>query len=146
MRCWPRWTPAARPARRRRELVEADVGSAWTGLPEGSGSGRSARGTGCRTRATVVDTATKIEFIDRLADAGLPVIEATSFVRADRVPQLADAAEVHGRHHARPGVRYPVLVPNERGLEAALASDARDIAVFASATETFARAQPRTAR
>jgi hydroxymethylglutaryl-CoA lyase len=94
---------------------------------------------GLQNEATVVDTATKIALVDRLAAAGLPVVEATSFVRADRVPQLADAAEVMAGIARRPGTRYPVLVPNGRGLDAALAADARDIAVFASATDAFAR-------
>ena len=93
---------------------------------------------GLQNESVVIDTATKVAFIDRLADAGLPVIEATSFVRADRIPQLADGAQVMAGITRRPGTRYPVLVPNIRGLDAALAADARDIAVFASATETFA--------
>ncbi len=93
---------------------------------------------GLQNEAAVIDTGTKIAFIDRLTDAGLPVVEATSFVRADRIPQLADGAEVMAGISRRPGIRYPVLVPNEKGLDAALAADARDIAVFASATQTFA--------
>ncbi len=93
---------------------------------------------GLQNEASVIDTDTKIAFIDRLTSAGLPVVEATSFVRADRIPQLADGADVMAGISRRPGTRYPVLVPNERGLDAALAADARDIAVFASATETFA--------
>ena len=94
---------------------------------------------GLQNESVVVDTATKVELIDRLTAAGLPVVEATSFVRADRVPQLADAAEVMAGITRREGVRYPVLVPNMRGLEGALASDVTDIAVFASATDAFAR-------
>ena len=94
---------------------------------------------GLQNEATVIATEVKIEFIDRLAAAGVPVIEATSFVRADRIPQLADGAAVMAGITRVPGVRYPVLVPNARGLEAAIACDARDIAVFASATETFAQ-------
>lgn len=93
---------------------------------------------GLQNEASVIDTDTKITFIDRLTDAGLPIVEATSFVRADRIPQLADGAKVMAGISRRPGTRYPVLVPNEKGLDAALAADARDIAVFASATETFA--------
>lgn len=93
---------------------------------------------GLQNEASIIDTGTKIAFIDRLTDAGLPVVEATSFVRADRIPQLADGAEVMAGISRRPGTRYPVLVPNKRGLDEALAADARDIAVFASATETFA--------
>ena len=94
---------------------------------------------GLQNEAAVVDTATKIELVDRLAAAGLPVVEATSFVRPDRVPQLADAAEVMAGITRVPGVRYPVLVPNLRGLDAAIASGAGEIAVFASATDSFAR-------
>lgn len=93
---------------------------------------------GLQNEARVIDTDTKIAFIDRLTDAGLPVVEATSFVRADRIPQLADGPKVMAGITRRPGTRYPVLVPNEKGLDAALAADARDIAVFASATQTFA--------
>lgn len=94
---------------------------------------------GLQNEAAVVDTATKIELVDRLAAAGLPVVEATSFVRPDRVPQLADAAEVMEGITRREGVRYPVLVPNVRGLDAAIAAGATEIAVFASATDSFAR-------
>lgn len=94
---------------------------------------------GLQNESTVIDTATKVEFIERLADAGLPIVEATSFVRPEWVPQLADAAEVLGSLDRAPGVRYPVLVPNMRGLERALDCGVTDIAVFASATETFAQ-------
>lgn len=94
---------------------------------------------GLQNESGVIDTATKIELIDRLADAGLGIVEATSFVRPDRVPQLADAREVMAGITRREGVRYPVLVPNLRGLESALDCGATDIAIFASATETFAQ-------
>lgn len=94
---------------------------------------------GLQNEASVIETATKIEFINRLTDSGLPVVEATSFVRADRIPQLADGAEVMAGISRRAGTRYPVLVPNIKGLESAVAADAKDIAVFASATETFAQ-------
>jgi hydroxymethylglutaryl-CoA lyase len=94
---------------------------------------------GLQNEKTVVDTATKIAFIDRLSGAGLPVVEATSFVRADRVPQLADGAEVMAGIRRLDGVRYPVLVPNLRGLDGALAAGAADVAVFASATDSFAQ-------
>ncbi|MFM1967095.1 MAG: hydroxymethylglutaryl-CoA lyase [Actinomycetota bacterium] len=94
---------------------------------------------GLQNESAVIDTATKVEFIDRLTAAGLGVVEATSFVRPDRVPQLADATEVMARLTRRDGVRYPVLVPNMRGLESALDADASDIAIFASATEAFAQ-------
>ena len=94
---------------------------------------------GLQNEPGIVPTAVKIALIERLIDAGLPVVESTSFVRADRIPQLADGAEVMTRIRRVPGRRYPVLVPNLRGLEAAIAVDARDIAVFASATDSFAQ-------
>lgn len=93
---------------------------------------------GLQNESTIVPTPVKIEFVERLAAAGLPVVETTSFVRADRVPQLADGYEVLTKVTRRDGVRYPVLVPNLRGLEAAVTAGANDIAVFASATDSFA--------
>jgi hydroxymethylglutaryl-CoA lyase len=93
---------------------------------------------GLQNEATTVPVAVKLEFIRRLVDAGVRVVEATSFVSPTWVPQLADAAEVVAGLR-RDGVRYPVLVPNERGLERALAAGVDEIAIFASATETFAR-------
>jgi hydroxymethylglutaryl-CoA lyase len=95
---------------------------------------------GLQNESAVVPAATKVEFVARLASAGLRTIEATSFVRPEWVPQLADAEEVLGALVPAAGaVRYPVLVPNARGLDRALALGARDVAVFASATETFSR-------
>ncbi len=94
---------------------------------------------GLQAEPRVVPTATKIALIERLAEAGLPVVEATSFVSPRRVPQLADGAEVLRGVRRRPGVAYPVLVPNLRGLEEALAAGAREVAVFGSATETFSQ-------
>jgi hydroxymethylglutaryl-CoA lyase len=93
---------------------------------------------GLQNESSVVPTAVKSEFIERLVDAGHTVVEATSFVHPRWVPQLADAAEVLDGLTRREGVRYPVLVPNERGLDRALERDVTEIAVFASATETFA--------
>ncbi|MER7501517.1 hydroxymethylglutaryl-CoA lyase [Nonomuraea pusilla] len=93
---------------------------------------------GLQNEAAIVPVEVKAEFIDRLADAGHTVIEATSFVHPRWVPQLADAGELLARLDRRPGVRYPVLVPNERGLDRALEHGVTEIAVFASATETFA--------
>jgi hydroxymethylglutaryl-CoA lyase len=81
----------------------------------------------------------KAEFIRRLAAAGLRTIEVTSFVHPAWVPQLADAEEVLDAIGPDAVDRMPVLVPNERGLDRALAKDVRDIAIFASATETFAQ-------
>ena len=95
---------------------------------------------GLQNESSVVPTERKVAFIEALAGAGLPVVEATSFVSPKAVPQLADADEVMRMVHRRPGVRYPVLVPNERGLERALAAGADAIALFTAATEAFARA------
>jgi hydroxymethylglutaryl-CoA lyase len=94
---------------------------------------------GLQNESTTVDVGVKAEFIARLADAGLRVIEATSFVRPEWVPQLADAEQLVDTFERVAGVRYPVLVPNERGLDRALDKGIRDIAIFGSATETFAR-------
>lgn len=94
---------------------------------------------GLQNEAAAVDVAVKAELLDRLAAAGLTVLEATSFVHPRWVPQLADAPELLARLQRRRGVRYPVLVPNERGLVRALQAGVSDIAVFASATESFAR-------
>lgn len=95
---------------------------------------------GLQNEAGVVPTDVKVAFVDRLADAGLTRIETTSFVHPEWVPQLADAAELLASLERRPGVRYPVLVPNEKGLDRALAAGVSEIAIFASATESFARA------
>ncbi len=94
---------------------------------------------GLQHEATVVPTAVKAELIARLVDAGSRTVEVTSFVSPRWVPQLADAAELFARLEWRDGVRYPVLVPNLAGLDRARAVGVRDIAVFASATESFAR-------
>jgi hydroxymethylglutaryl-CoA lyase len=93
---------------------------------------------GLQNEPGVIPTQTKLAFIERLADAGLSIIEATSMVHPRWVPQLADADDLLGRLPRRDGVRYPVLVPNPKGLARALAAGVTDIAVFASATETFA--------
>ncbi|MEY7972795.1 hydroxymethylglutaryl-CoA lyase [Saccharomonospora xinjiangensis] len=94
---------------------------------------------GLQNEANVVPVEVKLEFLDRLALAGLTTLEATSFVHPKWVSQLADAEELLSRLSPRDGVRYPVLVPNERGLSRALAAGVSHIAVFASATETFAQ-------
>ncbi|WP_282696271.1 hydroxymethylglutaryl-CoA lyase [Streptomyces sp. CC208A] len=94
---------------------------------------------GLQNEKTAVPTAVKAEFIRRLAAAGLSTVEATSFVHPRWVPQLADAEELFPLVKDLP-VRLPVLVPNERGLDRALALGAREVAVFASATESFAKA------
>jgi len=84
-----------------------------------------------------VPTAVKVELVDRLADAGLQSVEAGSFVSPKWVPQMADSAEVMARIRRKPGVAYPVLVPNMKGLEAAIAAKATEVAGFAAATEAF---------
>ncbi len=83
---------------------------------------------------------TKIEFIHRLVDCGLTIVEATSFVSPRWVPQLADAAEVMSGLRVTDQVRLPVLVPNATGLQRALAAGAREVAVVVSSTESFAQA------
>ncbi|MCU0894251.1 MAG: hydroxymethylglutaryl-CoA lyase [Rhodospirillales bacterium] len=86
-----------------------------------------------------VPTAVKIALIDRLGAAGLPVIEAGSFVQPRRVPQMADTAAVLAGIGRRAGARYPVLVPNVEGLRRAVAAGAAEVAVFAAASESFSR-------
>ncbi|TCO24871.1 hydroxymethylglutaryl-CoA lyase [Kribbella steppae] len=93
---------------------------------------------GLQNESAIVDVAVKAEFIHRLVEAGLTTVETTSFVHPKWVPQLADAAELLAALDLSDAVRAPVLVPNERGLDRALAANVREIAIFASATETFA--------
>jgi hydroxymethylglutaryl-CoA lyase len=94
---------------------------------------------GLQNEAVLVPTAVKVELIERLADAGLPTVEAGSFVSPKWVPQMADTAEVLAQVKRKPGVAYPVLVPNLKGLEGALASGVEEIAVFGAASESFSR-------
>jgi hydroxymethylglutaryl-CoA lyase len=94
---------------------------------------------GLQNEPAVVPTQVKVGLIDRLTDAGLPAIEATSFVSPKWVPQMSDAAAVMGAIRKRSGVRYPVLTPNMRGFEAALAAGCDEVAVFVAASETFSR-------
>ena len=94
---------------------------------------------GLQNEKATIATADKIELIDRLSGTGLRSIEATSFVSPKWVPQLADAAEVFTGIHRAPGVRYPVLVPNEQGYERARAVGVEEIAVFTAASEAFNR-------
>jgi isopropylmalate/homocitrate/citramalate synthase len=98
---------------------------------------------GLQNEAAIVPSAAKVRFIEMLATAGLPVVEATSFVHPEAVPQLADADQVLPAIDRRPGVRYPVLVPNMRGMERAIAAGADAIAVFTAASEAFAQANIR---
>lgn len=94
---------------------------------------------GLQNEKTVVPVETKALLVGRLAAAGLTAVETTSFVHPKWVPQLADAEDLLSRLDRAPGVRYPVLVPNERGLDRALEHGVTEIAIFGSATETFAR-------
>jgi hydroxymethylglutaryl-CoA lyase len=94
---------------------------------------------GLQNEQAAVSTADKIEFINRLSAAGLPVIEVSAFVSPKWVPQMADAAAVFGGIVKRPGTRYSALVPNVAGLERAMAAGVTEIAVFAAASETFSR-------
>lgn len=94
---------------------------------------------GLQNEPGLVPTAVKVTLIEQLAEAGLPAVEATSFVSPKWVPQMADAAEVMARIRRLPGVSYPVLVPNLKGLDAALAAGAEEVAIFGAATESFSR-------
>jgi hydroxymethylglutaryl-CoA lyase len=94
---------------------------------------------GLQNEPAAVPTEIKVGLIDRLGDAGLPAIEATSFVSPKWVPQMADNAQVMAAIRRRPGVRYPVLTPNLKGFEAALAAGCDEVAVFVAASETFSR-------
>jgi hydroxymethylglutaryl-CoA lyase len=92
---------------------------------------------GLQNESEPIPTPTKLRFIDLLADAGLREIEATSFVSPGAIPQLADGDELMAGLQRRPGVRYPVLVPNERGLERAVNANVDAICVFTAASQTF---------
>ncbi len=94
---------------------------------------------GLQNEAARIPSADKVAFVERLAAAGLPVIEVTSFVRPDRVPQLADARDVFAALTPRPGTRYTALVPNLTGLREALAAGVREVAIFAAASEGFSQ-------
>jgi hydroxymethylglutaryl-CoA lyase len=94
---------------------------------------------GLQNEKAMVPTDVKVALIDLLTDAGLPAIEATSFVSAQWVPQMSDAAEVMARIRRKPNVRYPVLTPNMKGFDAAMAAQADEVAVFVAASETFSR-------
>ncbi len=92
---------------------------------------------GLQNEKRTVSAQIKIDLIERLAEAGLPVVEAGAFVSPRWVPQMADSAEVLAGIARAPGVGYPVLVPNMKGFEAALRAGAREIAVFGAASEAF---------
>jgi len=92
---------------------------------------------GLQNEDALVPAAAKVAFVEALAAAGLPVVEVTSFVSPRAIPQLADAEEVFGSVRRRDDVRYPVLVPNLRGMARAEAAGADAVAVFTAASETF---------
>ncbi|MGZ5288868.1 MAG: hydroxymethylglutaryl-CoA lyase [Actinomycetota bacterium] len=92
---------------------------------------------GLQNEPVAVSADAKVGFVEALADAGLRIVEATSFVAPSAVPQLADADEVFPRIRRREGVRYPVLVPNMKGMERAETAGAEAVAVFTAASETF---------
>ena len=94
---------------------------------------------GLQNETAMVDTAQKIALIERLAGAGLRTVEASAFVSPKWVPQMADHSAVLTGISRLEGVRYPALVPNDKGLDAAIAAGAKDIAVFGAASETFSR-------
>jgi len=95
---------------------------------------------GLQNEKGIVPADAKVAFVDMLSEAGFPEIEVSSFVSPKWVPQLGDAAEVFARIRRRPGTVYSALVPNERGMEGALAAHVGKVAVFAAASEGFSRA------
>jgi hydroxymethylglutaryl-CoA lyase len=94
---------------------------------------------GLQNEKVEVPTEAKVELIERLAEAGLPAVEATAFVSPKWVPQMADHTEVLERIRRKPGVAYPVLAPNLKGFEAARAAGATEVAIFGAASEAFSR-------
>ena len=94
---------------------------------------------GLQNEKQEVPTATKLELIERLADAGLPAVEATAFVSPKWIPQMADHTEVLERIRRKPGVDYPVLTPNLKGFEAARLAGATEVAIFGAASEAFSK-------
>ena len=94
---------------------------------------------GLQNEPREVPTEIKVELIERLANAGLPAVEATAFVSPKWVPQMADHTEVLERIRRKPGVSYPVLAPNLKGFEAARAAGAAEVAIFGAASEAFSK-------
>ncbi|XP_025048900.1 3-hydroxymethyl-3-methylglutaryl-CoA lyase, cytoplasmic-like, partial [Alligator sinensis] len=94
---------------------------------------------GLQNEKVIVPTDIKIELINQLAKAGLPVIEVTSFVSSKWVPQMADHTEVMRGIERHPGVRYPVLTPNLRGFHSAISAGATEVSVFGAASESFSK-------
>lgn len=125
--CYPQPGSPASPVHQRRALPSSV--EVWEVGPR----------DGLQNEASLLPTSLKAEFVRRLVGSGLRTVEVTSFVSPRRVPQLADAGELFALLPMRPEVRFPVLVPNLAGLQRALECGVRDIAVFASATESFAR-------
>ncbi len=116
-----------------------DGGKLPTGLPVRVRLVEVGPRDGLQNEKAMVPTDAKVALIDMLSDAGCASVEATSFVSPKWVPQLADAAEVMARIRRKPGVSYPVLVPNMKGFEGALAARAGEIAMFVAATESFSK-------
>ncbi|XP_033127677.1 hydroxymethylglutaryl-CoA lyase, mitochondrial-like [Anneissia japonica] len=94
---------------------------------------------GLQNEKELVSTEVKVEFINRLSQTGLPVIEATSFVSPKWVPQMADHKEVMEQISRHPSVKYPVLVPNLKGFQSAITAGAEEVAIFGAASESFSR-------
>ncbi len=94
---------------------------------------------GLQNEPVIIDSLDKIALINRLSASGLSTIEVSSFVSPQRVPQMADAADILAGIDRLPGVSYPVLVPNRKGLEAALSAGAEEVAIFCAASETFSQ-------
>jgi len=94
---------------------------------------------GLQNEKDIVPVEVKVGLTDRLTDAGLPVIEVTSFVSPKWIPQLADAPDVLAKIKRKPGVSYPVLVPNRKGLDGAIASGCEEIVIFGAASEAFSK-------
>lgn len=94
---------------------------------------------GLQNEKQVIPAQTKVDLINRLSETGLSVIESGAFVSPKWVPQMADTAEVFARIEKKSGVSYPVLVPNMKGMEAAVAAGVREVAVFAAASESFSQ-------
>ena len=94
---------------------------------------------GLQNESAIVSTPDKIEFVNRLSAANLPVIEVSAFVSPKWVPQMADAADVFRGIARKPGIRYTALVPNIPGLERAVAAGVTEVAIFAAATDAFSR-------
>jgi hydroxymethylglutaryl-CoA lyase len=94
---------------------------------------------GLQNEPVIVDSVDKIALINRLSASGLSLIEVGSFVSPQLVPQMADTADILAGVERRPGISYPVLVPNQKGLEAALSAGAEEVAIFCAASETFSQ-------